>query len=29
MGHVTITGDNLEDAIETARFVQKNLKVIA
>ncbi|MBK8053484.1 MAG: 5-(carboxyamino)imidazole ribonucleotide synthase [Saprospiraceae bacterium] len=29
MGHVTITGENLEDAIKTARFVQNNLKVIA
>ena len=29
MGHVTITGDSLEEAIENARFVENNLKVIA
>jgi 5-(carboxyamino)imidazole ribonucleotide synthase len=29
MGHVTIVDDNREKAIETARFVQKTLKVIS
>lgn len=29
MGHVTITGDTLDDAIEKARFVQNSLKVIS
>jgi 5-(carboxyamino)imidazole ribonucleotide synthase len=29
MGHVTIVDDNRAKAIETARFVQKTLKVIS
>lgn len=29
MGHVTVTADTIEEAIEKARFVQKHLRIIA